>query len=193
MGEAEFDVIEARVLGLAPWQGFAWALGMSERLYPNYVLFSELCSFGDPKLLRNALDAGWDSLLSPDAKVDFSKQIEKLESVVPDPAAFDSFGVKPALDAAMAVMSAMELAAGMAAEGECLEAGRLSRATVEAYIDAAELNDVAEETLWRDEQEFETALLEQLEALHKPERDGLRAIRRFARNEGVSNIGITLE
>ena len=91
---------------LSQWQQVAFCAALLERMLPNYQMFAEHAEFGDYKVLRNQLDLIWQWLdKNSRCKINYDAQIAKLEEQVPDPDAFDFFGVFPALDAAMALMS----------------------------------------------------------------------------------------
>ncbi len=91
---------------LSQWQQVAFCAALLERMLPNYQMFAEHVEFGDYKVLRNQLDLIWQWLdKNSRCKINYDAQIAKLDEQVPDPDAFDFFGVFPALDSAMAVMS----------------------------------------------------------------------------------------
>lgn len=91
---------------LSQWQQVAFCAALLERMLPNYQIFAEHVEFGDYKVLRNQLDLVWQWLDKDSrCKINYDAQIAKLEEQVPDPEVFDFFGVFPALDGAMALMS----------------------------------------------------------------------------------------
>jgi uncharacterized protein YjaG (DUF416 family) len=91
---------------LSQWQQVAFCAALLERMLPNYQMFAEHVEFGDYKVLRNQLDLIWQWLdKNSRCKINYDAQIAKLDEQVPDPDAFDFFGVFPALDSAMAIMS----------------------------------------------------------------------------------------
>ncbi len=84
---------------LSLWQKTAFSAALIERMLPNYKMFAENAGFGDFQLLRNQLDLIWQRPdKSQKVKINFDVQITKLEEQVPDPQAFDFFGVYPALE-----------------------------------------------------------------------------------------------
>lgn len=188
----QFISIEQRITELAPWQAFAFGLAMSERLYPNYALFSEVSNSGDAKLLRNILNSCWDSIISIGAKIDFDKLLNKAESLIPDPADHDNFGVIPAIDASMCITASIELLQENCAGEEVLVPSRLSRNTIEAYIDAADLSDDDANATWCAEYAFQAQLLDMLNDLARYDKELIRHYKMFAQNGGISNIGIML-
>lgn len=95
---------------LSHWQQIAFSAALLERMLPNYQMFSEAVDFGDAKVLRNQLDIIWQWLANSNTvKINIDAQLIKLEPQTPDPEAFDSFGVFPALDACMALTALWQL------------------------------------------------------------------------------------
>ena len=95
---------------LGYWQQIAFASAILERMLPNYQMFSENSQFGDYALLRNQLDLVWQWLdKNSQIKININAQLAKLEAQTPDPEAFDTFGVFPALDVCMAMVSLLQL------------------------------------------------------------------------------------
>ena len=94
---------------LSQWQQITFCTSLLERMLPNYQLFSEAENFGDSKVIRNQLDLIWQWLDKNNrCKINFSAQLTKLEEQIPNPEHFDCFGVFPALDVCMALMSLLQ-------------------------------------------------------------------------------------
>ncbi len=76
-----------------------------ERLYPNYVYFSNNFNFGDSDILREAIDFVYANLfkVSPN-KNDVNSLIERVEKLLPDTGEFDTIFVSSALDACSCVL-----------------------------------------------------------------------------------------
>jgi uncharacterized protein YjaG (DUF416 family) len=103
----------------------AFAACCAQRMIPNYERFQALSGWGDPSVLRRALDYPW-GILSSDAATDragLKRHEAACDTVTPD---MDDFGrfdfASAALDAAVAVLGTLR----------CLETGEVDRA-----IDAA--------------------------------------------------------
>ena len=95
---------------LSHWQQVAFSAAVLERMLPNYQMFSDAAEFGEPSLLRNQLDLIWQWLDNSKAtKINANAQLNKLEEQTPDPEEFDFFGVFPALDTCMALVSLWQL------------------------------------------------------------------------------------
>ncbi|WP_341502364.1 YjaG family protein [Gallaecimonas sp. GXIMD4217] len=172
----------------------AFAAALAARMLPNFQLFAEVVELDNAAQLKASLDTAWEKLLDPKARIGFEKQLEKVAELEPDPAAYDMYGVYPALNAVLAVQAVLS---GMMDKDEnpALDVSRLSRGTVQDYLNAlagAELADEAldEEPLWQAERDFQETLLALLEG--EPGKEEVRQARQLGRNEDISNIGISL-
>lgn len=175
----------------------AFMAALSQRMLPNYVLYSDTTGQGDPAGVRAILDLVWEQLLVKDAKIDFERQVEKLAELEP-PASDDSFGARRATDAVVAISAILDTLRGEAPEA-ILEVSRVSRAAVRAFIeltegeeDAATLAKIIKQhPLMEDENDFQDAVLEAAEGDFQ--HDHIKALRMLGRNGGVSNLGLTLD
>ena len=77
-----------------------FAVALCQRMLPNYQLFSEVCEFGDPKVLDTLLNLLWQSMYDNKLKLNIDIYLERLEDNTPEPSDFDVYGVYPAMDAA---------------------------------------------------------------------------------------------
>ncbi|WP_413616686.1 YjaG family protein [Halomonas cupida] len=175
----------------------AFMAALTERMLPNYGLYSDTTGHGDPAGIRAILDLVWEQLLVKGAKIDFERQVEKLAELEP-PAEDDSFGARRATDAVVAISAILDTLRGDASEA-VLEVSRVSRAAVRAFIELTEGEEdgavlakmVKQHPLMEDENDFQDAVLEGAEGDF--ERDDIKALRRLGRNGGVSNLGLTLD
>lgn len=188
---------EQQLTKLLPWQKVSFIASLAERSYPNYKLFSEACETGDAKQFRLSLDLFWESLTVKNSKINFAIQLDRFEPIIPDLDKFDVYGVYPALDACVTLNSAFNsLVAPDPDVNEAINASRVSIGTVASYIEALageELSDevIFAEELMQQELEFQQAVLDLLTVQKSP--DSIKALRKFAINSGISNIGITLD
>ena len=186
---------------LKSWQQTAYAAAMSERMLPNYALFCQATGSDDSQQLKNSLMLIWETLSSKDSKINFEVQLEKIAEQIPDAADFDMYGVYPAIDAAMAVHTAMELAMGTQPE-EVTRISRLMRQTIISFIEATEalpeddklrrkaLND---HELMQFDREFQDEVLDLLQKLKHPNKAALKELRLMAQNEGISCLGLSAD
>ncbi|MEW6984217.1 YjaG family protein [Colwelliaceae bacterium 6471] len=120
---------------LSQWQKITFCSALLERMLPNYQLFSETTEFGDIKVIRNQLDLLWQWLDKNNrCKINYGAQLVKLESQIPDPEEFDFFGVFPALDLCMALMSLLQSIQDKDEEG-FENTARLSINSVSHYVE----------------------------------------------------------
>lgn len=186
-----------RLQRLEPRRQRAFMAALCERLLPNYGLYAETSGHGDPRALRAILDLVWEALMVHDARIDFERQAEKLAELEPPPGD-DSFGARRALEAVAALSALLDTLRGEAPEA-VLEVSRASRGGVRAYIELTEGEEDAERLaalvrrhpLMVEENDFQDAVLEAVEG--PLEREALKALRRLGRNEGVSNLGLSLD
>ncbi|GAA6205661.1 YjaG family protein [Thalassotalea sp. SU-HH00458] len=193
---------------LSQWQNIAFGATLIERMLPNYKMFAENSGFGNYQLIRNQLDLIWQRLdKSQKVKINYDAQLLKLEEQVPDPQAFDFFGVYPALDVTMAVMSLLQ--AMQTNEGEGFDnISRLSQNSVHFYVELClaqaldEQNSAeAEEISQQDIQahplmEWEVATQNELFDFVKnsPENKAtIKALKNIVSEQGLSNLGIEIQ
>ena len=181
----------ARLRQLDARQQIAFMAALSERLVPNYALYAGMSGHGNPSVMNNVLDLVWERLKVASARIDFDKQAEKLAEIEP-PEDDDSFGARRATESVMALTTLLDALRGEAPEA-ALEVSRVSRNGVRAYIEMTEGSEDAErlDELMEDERDFQDAVLEALEAA--PKLDDLSALRALGRNQGVSNLGLSLD
>ncbi|KXO13558.1 putative protein YjaG [Moritella sp. JT01] len=188
---------EQQLTKLLPWQKVSFIASLAERSFPNYKLFSEACETGDAKQFRLSLDLFWESLTVKNSKINFTIQFDRFEPIIPNVDKFDVYGVYPALDACVTLNSAFNsLVAPDPDVNEAINASRVSIGTVASYLEALAGEELDDEVIFADEfmQEelkFQQAVLDLLTVQKSPE--SMKTLRQFAKNDGISNIGITLD
>ncbi|MDO6446763.1 YjaG family protein [Colwellia sp. 1_MG-2023] len=193
---------------LTQWQKIAFCVTLIERMLPNYKAFSENSGFGNFQLIRNQLDLIWQRLdKSQKVNINYDAQLLKLEEQVPDPQAFDLFGVYPALDTSMAVMSLLQ--AMQDKEGEGFESiSRLSQGSVNFYVELCLAQELDESNSANTEEisqqlinehplmEWEAATQNELFDFLKnsPENKAtIKALKNMVSEQGLSNLGIEIQ
>lgn len=79
-----------------------------ERLYPNYVFFSENYKFGHPNELREAIDYLYNNLFTVSLnETKIQSFIVRVNKLIPEPANFDTILASSALDACGVVYEAL--------------------------------------------------------------------------------------
>jgi uncharacterized protein YjaG (DUF416 family) len=190
---------------LSLWQQIAFASALIERMLPNYRMFSESSQFGDYALLRNQLDLVWQWLdKNNKIKININAQLNKLEEQTPDPEAFDSFGVFPALDVCMAMLSLLQLMQtnGTDKDHEDINSvSRLSHNSVSYYVELLLIDEGAADVLpanieehplavW--EKETQNELFDFLKDAAENKRS-CQLAKEMVLSEGLSNLGIEIE
>jgi len=187
---------------LNQWQQIAYSAAIIERMLPNYKMFSEAVEFGDYNLLRNQLDLVWQWLDKNNrCKINYEAQLLKLELHIPSPEEFDSFGVFPALDVCMALVSLLQIMQDKESDG-CLSVSRLSENSVRYYVELTLAQDNMDESeiteeeivnhpLMQWEQETQVELYDFIR--HAPEnRKSCLYAKSLVLEEGLSNLGIEI-
>lgn len=199
MSESSGAGFKARLGSLNKRQRLAFMAALCERLLPNYTLYAQMTEQGEPQGLRAVLDLVWEALLVKDARIDFARQAEKLSELEP-PAGDDSFGARRAVETVVALSALLDALQGDAEEAP-QEVSQVSRNGVQAFIEMTEGSDeddaernaarIRQHPLMDDEFDFQEAVLERVE--DELDRDALKALRRFGRNGGISNLGLSLD
>jgi uncharacterized protein len=189
------DKFYKRLGDLEPWQQTVFALALAERMYPNYHLYAESTGRGNALEFRAALDNLWRYLTEKGSRVNLSAILEAFESFIPDPVHEDSYGAYPALDACVALGCAYNSVICRIGE-ESFEASNASIGAVAGFIEMLEERELTEEELYEQalmEQEmaFQVELLNQVSRPRDPQQ--IFSIRSLAAQDGVSNLGISLD
>lgn len=192
--------LERQLDGLESWQLVAFCAALSERMFPNFALFSRLVEFGDHKQLRSILDGVWNQLAGTGSRINAEVQLDNVEDNIPDLDDFDMYGATPAHAAVVGLYSTLTCVI----EGdvaEALEVANLSHECVAGFIEISEGDDqMSDEELVRfinthdlmlNEEAFVEEVLARLRAQRQPSAAFIRDLRTLAENEGVSNIGIS--
>ena len=198
-------VIHLPFAKLSHWQQIAFAGALLERMLPNYRMFSESSQFGDYAVLQNQLDLVWQWLDKKNqTKININAQLNKLEEQTPDPEAFDSFGVFPALDVCMAMMSLLQL---IQSNGEdknhedINSVSRLSYNSVSYYVELLLIDEGETEVqaaninehplaVWEKDTQYE--LFDFLKFAAENKRS-CQLAKEMVLTEGLSNLGIEIE
>lgn len=192
---------------LSHWQQVAFASALLERMLPNYQMFSESCQFGDYSVLKNQLNLVWQWLDKKSSiKINVEAQLTKLEEQTPDPQAFNSFGVFPALDVCMAMMSLLQLIQSHGKDknhADIISISRLSNNSVSYYVELLLINDSEEDveinttsinehplTVW--EHETQNELFDFIKFAAENKRS-CQLAKEMVLAQGLSNLGIEIE
>lgn len=87
----------------------AFAYLTCERLYPNYVYFSKKYEFGNPDILRTAIDFLYSNLFDNKTdKVKINSIIKKVDKNIPEPADYDTILASSALDTCTTICESLD-------------------------------------------------------------------------------------
>lgn len=183
------------------WREYAFILALAERAYPNYVLFVDAVERRWAAPVRDLLDRAWLILALRKHDQDPLHLLTRLESMIPDPDAFDFYGAVPA--SAMAHLLEQALLTRVNPDRHrAPDASRLALDTVMGFIEVSEgegLDDnglvdlLDHHELMKAEKAFQQALVQMLKRRRAPDEAFVEELRTMAANEGVSNLGIALD
>ncbi|MDK9739996.1 DUF416 family protein [Vibrio sp. D404a] len=190
--------LQVRLEKLEPWQQITFMACLCERMYPNYAMFCENTEFAEARIYRDVLDSVWEILTVKTAKVNFERQLEKIEELFPSAEDFDFYGVYPAMDACQGLSTLLH---GLLDREHLLEAViKVSQQSVKTVADL-EFAQGAEEVTNQNQKENE-AVCEEWDvqwAIFRPLRETterdielIKDLRHELREEPVSNIGVAI-
>lgn len=191
--------IQVRLEKLEPWQQITFMASLCERMYPNYAVFCDNTEFAEARIYKDILDSVWEILTVKTAKVNFERQLEKLEELIPSSEDFDFYGVHPAIDACFGLSTLLH---GLLDRDYLFESLiKVSQKSVETVAMLEEAKSGIEIT--NDNQKENEVVCEEWDAqwaIFRPLReceardiDLIKDLRMELRDEGVSNIGLALD
>lgn len=187
---------------LSSWQHIALSCALLERMLPNYKMFSDAADFGDAQLLRNQLNLLWQTLdRTQKVRVNAEAQTTKLEEHIPNPDNYDFFGVYPALDCAMAMLSLLQ-GVGSKDTDEIANVSRLSENSVRYFVeltlaqekeagDEISVQEINQHPLMEWEIATQNELFDFLKQAPENKKT-CQTIKNMVLEEGLSNLGIEI-
>ena len=191
--------LDKELKALNGWQLTAFSVAVTERMFPNFALFSNLLEFGDRDQVRSILDGIWNKLGNSGAKMNFEVQQANIEANMPDLDQFDMYGASPALDAMVALYSTVNCLLEPNSN-EAANVGNLALESVATFIEVTADSDMSDEQLLRhisqhdmmlQEEGFQEEVIRRISALKKPSSAFIDELKLLAANDGVSNIGVS--
>ena len=190
--------LQVRLEKLEPWQQITFMACLCERMYSNYAMFCENTEFAEARIYRDVLDSIWEILTVKTAKVNFERQLEKVEELFPSADDFESYGVYPAMDACQGLATLIH---GLLDREHMLESViKVSQQSVKTVAEL-EFAQGAEEVTNANQKENE-AVCEEWDvqwAIFRPLRETterdlelIKDLRHELREDPVSNIGVAL-
>ena len=159
---------------LQGWRECAFLLALAERSFPNYALFADAVGLKTGAKMRQMLDLGWDLLQKNVPESGIPQLLAKLEALSPDVNAYDAYGVYPAFDFCQLLEQAL-LNRLNPAKHRATDASLMATSTVMNFIELSE-----------------GELLLDLKRQRTPTDQFVARLRENAANEGISNLGISL-
>ncbi|CZF83325.1 YjaG family protein [Grimontia marina] len=190
--------IQLRLEKLDSWQHITFMAALVERMYPNYAAFCQQTEFAEPQAFRQLLDAVWEVLTVKNAKINFECQLEKLEELIPTTEEFDIYLVYPAIDACVSMSTLIHtlLDRDLLLES-VLKVSQQSVASVAQLEEAQTGVEVTNENQKEIESvcaewDMQWAIFRALKEAEERDVEMIRGIRNELREEGVSNLGLSL-
>lgn len=183
------------------WRECAFLLALAERGFPNYALFADAVALKTGAKMRQLLDLGWNLLQETSAESAIPQLLAKLETLSPDVDAYDAYGVRPAFDFCQLLEQAL-LCRLNPDRKRAIEATQLATGTVMGFIEVSEGSELPEDELVRlldhhplmkDDKQFQRELVLALKRQRTPTEEFIAGIRETAANDGISNLGISLQ
>lgn len=190
--------LQLRLEKFEPWQQITFMACLCERMYPNYAMFCANTEFAEARIYRDILDSVWELLTVKNAKVNFERQLEKLEEIIPSSEGFDMYLVYPAIDACIGLSTLLH---GLLDRDDLQE--NMFKLSQQSVATVAQLEEAQTgEEVTNDNQKQNEAVCGEWDvqwAIFRPLRDAterdielIKDLRQELREEGISNIGIGL-
>ncbi|WP_367987517.1 YjaG family protein [Vibrio sp. NTOU-M3] len=190
--------LQLRLEKFEPWQQITFMACLCERMYPNYAMFCDNTEFAEARIYRDILDSVWELLTVKNAKVNFERQLEKLEEIIPCSEDFDFYGVYPAIDACVALSTLLH---GLLDRDDLYD--NMHKVSQQSVVTVAQLEEAQTGVeITNDNQKENEALCAEWDvqwAIFRPLKDAqerdidlIKDLRLELREEGVSNIGIAI-
>ncbi|WP_099609031.1 YjaG family protein [Vibrio coralliilyticus] len=190
--------LQLRLEKLEPWKQITFMACLCERMYPNFAMFCDSTEFAEPRIYRDILDSIWEQLTVKSAKVNYERQLEKLEEIIPSSEDFDFYGVYPAIDACIGLSILLH---GLLDRDDLFESmQKISQQSVQTVAQLEEAQTGLEIT--NDNQKDNEAVCEEWDvqwAIFRPLKDAqerdielIKDLRFELREDGISNIGVSL-
>ena len=186
---------------LQGWRECAFLLALAERGFPNYALFADAVGMKSGGKMRQLLDLAWDLLQKDSTEAAIPQLLTKLEALSPNVEDYDAYGVYPAFDFCQLLEQAL-LNRLNPNKHRATDASHLATKTVMDFVEMSEGEGMDEDELVRlfelhpllkEDKLFQRDSLLALKRQRTPRDDFVRQLRAVAANDGVSNLGISLE
>ncbi|MDP4548782.1 MAG: YjaG family protein [Marinobacter sp.] len=186
---------------LQGWRECAYLLALAERAFPNYALFADAVGMKSGGKMRQLLDLAWGTLQLDTSEAAIPQLLSKLETLSPNVDEFDAYGVYPAFDFCQLLEQAL-LNRLNPSKHRATDASQLATKTVMDFVEMSEGEGMDDDELIRlfdqhpllkEDKVFQRDTVLALKRQRVPSEDFIEELRNDASNEGVSNLGISLD
>ncbi|MGF1762575.1 YjaG family protein [Aliivibrio kagoshimensis] len=190
--------LQVRLEKFEPWQQITFMACLCERMYPNYALFCEETEFSEHQTYRVILDSIWEILIVKGAKINFERQLEKLEALIPTADDESIYLTYPAIDACFSLSTMLHgLLDRDELQSAMFEISQKSVSTVVQLIEAQSgeviNNDNQKESEpVCEEWDVQWAIFRALKECEARNVELIKSLRTEIRDDLVSNIGVEL-
>ncbi|UDL03661.1 YjaG family protein [Marinobacter sp. CA1] len=183
------------------WREFAFIVALAERGFPNYALFADAVGLKTGAKMRQLLDVTWEMLQQEPSESAIPQLLTKQEALSPDVNAYDAYGVYPAFDFCRLLEQAL-LCRLNPDRHRATEASQWATATVVDFVEVSDGEALDEDELVRlldqhplmkADKAFQRDLVLALKRQRTPLERFVDELRDMAANDGISNIGISLQ
>ena len=186
---------------LQGWRECAFLLTLAERAFPNYALFADAVGMKSGGKMRQLLDLAWGMLQKDASEAAIPQLLSKLETLSPNVDEYDAYGVYPAFDFCQLLEQAL-LNRLNPNKHRATEASQLATKTVMDFVEMSEGGGMDDDELIRmfehhpllkEDKLFQRDTVLALKRQRTPREDFIAELKAEAANDGVSNLGISLD
>ena len=186
---------------LQGWRECAFLLTLAERAFPNYALFADAVGMKSGGKMRQLLDLAWGMLQKDASEAAIPQLLSKLETLSPNVDEYDAYGVYPAFDFCQLLEQAL-LNRLNPNKHRATEASQLATKTVMGFVEMSEGEGMDDDELIRmfehhpllkEDKLFQRDTVLALKRQRTPREDFIAELKAEAANDGVSNLGISLD
>ena len=186
---------------LQGWRECAFLLTLAERAFPNYALFADAVGMKSGGKMRQLLDLAWGMLQKDASEAAIPQLLSKLETLSPNVDEYDAYGVYPAFDFCQLLEQAL-LNRLNPNKHRATEASQLATKTVMDFVEMSEGEGMDDDELIRmfehhpllkEDKLFQRDTVLALKRQRTPREDFIAELKAGAANDGVSNLGISLD
>ncbi len=195
-----------RIQGLKGWRGGAFILALAERAVPNAQLYfsaqeSAAGTWPSPEDLAARVDSVWQHLIAKPNEEELILLLDQVTDWIPDTDEDAPYGAFPTADC-LELMEQALLSGINQEQARAVAASQRSMATITQFLEVSEGDGLSEDELiklfdrhplMQREYSFQEELCDLLRTANSPADKLLTELRTLARDEGVSNIGISLD